>query len=111
MPTYARCRRDGKDDRVAVKTIAQHLLHQRRLGWRFGEFNMDADLVLTDDAGRSSLVDSKHKLFDFLVPSISGVYSGCRTVAAHIVLSISRLMGTYDPLAAITIRESLAPEK
>ena len=27
--------------------------YQRRLGRLFGEFNMDADLVLTDDAGRS----------------------------------------------------------
>ena len=38
--------------------------YQRRLGRLFGEFNMDADLVLTDDAGRSFLVDTKYKVLD-----------------------------------------------
>ena len=38
--------------------------YQRRLGRLFGEFNMDADLVLTDDAGRSLLVDTKYKVLD-----------------------------------------------
>jgi 5-methylcytosine-specific restriction enzyme subunit McrC len=38
--------------------------YQRRLGRLFGEFNMDADLVLTDEAGRSLLVDTKYKVLD-----------------------------------------------
>jgi 5-methylcytosine-specific restriction enzyme subunit McrC len=38
--------------------------YQRRIGRLFGEFNMDADLVLTDVTGRSLLVDTKHKVLD-----------------------------------------------
>lgn len=38
--------------------------YQRRLGRLFGEFNMDADLVLTDDKGSSFLVDTKYKVLD-----------------------------------------------
>jgi 5-methylcytosine-specific restriction enzyme subunit McrC len=38
--------------------------YQRRLGRLFGEFNMDADLVLIDDAGRSFVVDTKYKVLD-----------------------------------------------
>jgi 5-methylcytosine-specific restriction enzyme subunit McrC len=38
--------------------------YQHRLGRLFGEFNMDADLVLTDAAGRSLLVDTKYKVLD-----------------------------------------------
>ncbi len=38
--------------------------NQRRLGRLFGEFNMDADLILTDDTGRSFLVDTKYKVLD-----------------------------------------------
>ena len=38
--------------------------YQRRLGRLFGEFNMDADLVLNDDASRSFLADTKYKVLD-----------------------------------------------
>jgi 5-methylcytosine-specific restriction enzyme subunit McrC len=38
--------------------------YQRRLGRLFDEFNMDADLVLTDDVGRSFLVDTKYKVLN-----------------------------------------------
>ena len=38
--------------------------YQHRLGRLFGEFNMDADLVLTDNAGDSFLVDTKYKTLD-----------------------------------------------
>ncbi len=38
--------------------------YQHRLGRLFGEFNMDADLVLTDDAGDSFVVDTKYKTLD-----------------------------------------------
>ncbi len=38
--------------------------YQRRLGCLFGEFNMDVDLVLTDDVGDNFLVDTKYKTLD-----------------------------------------------
>lgn len=38
--------------------------YQHRLGRLFEEFNMDADIVLTDDAGDSLIVDTKYKVLD-----------------------------------------------
>ena len=38
--------------------------YQHRLGRLFDEFNMDVDLVLTDDTNRSFLLDTKYKALD-----------------------------------------------
>jgi 5-methylcytosine-specific restriction enzyme subunit McrC len=38
--------------------------YQRRLGRFFGEFHMNADLMLTDDTGHSFLLDTKYKVLD-----------------------------------------------
>ena len=41
--------------------------YQHRLGRLFDEFNMDADLVLTDNEGHSFVLDTKYKLLDTTV--------------------------------------------
>ena len=38
--------------------------YQHRLGRLFGEFNMEADLILTDDTGSRLLVDTKYKVLE-----------------------------------------------
>ena len=38
--------------------------YQHRLGRLFCEFNMEADLILTDDTGSRLLVDTKYKVLD-----------------------------------------------
>src|SRR5829696_1880232 len=46
--------------------------------------------------------------FMMLFPSFQVIDSGCCKGAAHIVLSISRPVGIYDPLPTASIKESLA---
>jgi 5-methylcytosine-specific restriction enzyme subunit McrC len=56
--------RHMKDIKVGDNRHLKEVNYQHRLGRLFGEFNMDVDLVLTDEDNRSFLVDTKYKALD-----------------------------------------------
>jgi len=57
-------RRHMKEIKVGDNRHLKDVNYQHRLGRLFDEFNMDVDLVLTDDNNRSFLVDTKYKALD-----------------------------------------------
>ena len=57
-------RRHMKEIKVRDERHLVDVSYQYRLGRLFDEFNMDVDLVLTDDTPRSFLVDTKYKALD-----------------------------------------------
>jgi hypothetical protein len=65
--------------------------------------------ALLELSGVCKIAANTHIFCAMPFPSVREIYSGCCTVAAHIVLARSRPVRIYDPLATASIKVALAP--